>query len=96
LRHALSEGHLSPTKGDLLLRLPRRADLKNGAACAEEHTCRRLEEAVEAALVLATRFPSTWNLRRGPAPPSGDDRVCEATPQSRCGPATSASEPRAA
>ncbi len=75
LRRALCEGRLSPAKVDLLLRLPRRADLENWAAYAEEHTCRRLEEAVEAALVLAARFPSTWNLRRGAAP--GDEEPLE-------------------
>jgi hypothetical protein len=68
LRQALCEGHLSPTKVDLLLRLPRRADLENWVAYAEEHTCRRLEDAVEAALVLASRFPATWTHRRGSAP----------------------------
>ncbi len=75
LRQGLCEGRLSPTKVDLLLRLPRRADLESWAAYAEEHTCRRLEEAVEAALVLATRFPSTWNLRRGRAP--GEEETLE-------------------
>ncbi len=75
LRQALCEGHLSPTKVDLLLRLPRRADLENWAAYAEEHTCRRLEEVVEAALVLASRFPATWNLRRGRAP--GEEETLE-------------------
>ncbi len=75
LRQELCEGRLSPTKVDLLLRLPRRADLESWAAYAEEHTCRRLEEAVEAALVLATRFPSTWNLRRGTAP--GEEETLE-------------------
>ncbi len=75
LRQALCEGHLSPTKVDLLLRLPRRADPENWAAYAEEHTCRRLEEAVEAALVLATRFPAAWNLRLGTAP--GEEETLE-------------------
>ena len=75
LRQALCEGHLSPTKVDLLLRLPRRADSENWAAYAEEHTCRRLEEAVEAALVLASRFPATWNLRLGTAP--GEEETLE-------------------
>jgi len=72
LRQALCEGRLSPTKVDLLLRLPRRADAENWVAYAEEHTCRRLEDAVEAALVLATRFPVTWNLRLGTAPGDGE------------------------
>jgi len=75
LRQALCEGRLSPTKVDMLLRLPRRADAENWAAYAEEHTCRRLEEAVEAALVLATRFPSAWNLRRGTPP--GEEETLE-------------------
>ncbi len=75
LRQALSEGRLSPTQVDLLLRLPRRADAENWVAYAEEHTCRRLEEAVEAARVLATRFPSTWTHRRGAAP--GEDETLE-------------------
>ncbi len=68
LRQALSEGRLAPAKVDLLLRLPRRADVESWAAYAEEHTCRRLEDAVEAALVLASRFPATWTHRRGSAP----------------------------
>ncbi len=68
LREALSDGRLSPTKVDLLLRLPRRADAENWVAYAESRTCRRLEEAVEAALVLASRFPVTWSHRRGSAP----------------------------
>jgi hypothetical protein len=68
LRQALSEGRLSPTQVDLLLRLPRRADAADWVAFAEDHTCRRLEEAVEAALVLASRFPATWTQRRGTAP----------------------------
>ncbi len=72
LRQALCEGRLSPTKVDMLLRLPRRADAENWVAYAEEHTCRRLEDAVEAALVLATRFPVTWNLRLGTAPGDGE------------------------
>jgi hypothetical protein len=42
LRQALSEGRLSPTKVDLLLRLPRRADVENWVAYAKDHTCRRL------------------------------------------------------
>jgi len=75
LRQALCEGRLSPTKVDLLLRLPRRADAENWMAYAEEHTCRRLEDAVEAALVLATRFPTTWTHRRGTAP--GDEETLE-------------------
>ncbi len=75
LRQALSEGRLPPTKVDLLLRLPRRADAENWVAYAECHTCRRLEEAVEAALVLASRFPATWNHRRGSAP--GDEETLE-------------------
>jgi len=75
LRQALCEGRLSPTKVDLLLRLPRRADAENWVAYAEEHTCRRLEDAVEAALVLASRFPVTWNHRKGTAP--GDEETLE-------------------
>jgi hypothetical protein len=75
LRQALCEGRLSPTKVDLLLRLPRRADSESWVAYAEEHTCRRLEEAVEAALVLATRFPVTWTHRRGTAP--GEDETLD-------------------
>ena len=75
LRQALSEGRLSPTKVDMLLRLPRRADAESWVAYAEEHTCRRLEEAVEAALVLATRFPVTWSHRRGAAP--GEDETLD-------------------
>ena len=75
LRQALCEGRLSSTKVDLLLRLPRRADLENWAAYAEEHTCRRLEDAVEAARVLASRFPVTWNLRSGTAP--GEEETLE-------------------
>jgi len=75
LRQALCEGRLSPTKVDLLLRLPRRADAENWMAYAEEHTCRRLEDAVEASLVLATRFPTTWAHRRGSAP--GDEETLE-------------------
>jgi len=68
LREALCEGRLSPTKVDLLLRLPRRAETQSWVAYAESRTCRRLEEAVEAALVLASRFPVTWSHRRGSAP----------------------------
>ena len=75
LRQALCEGRLSPTKVDMLLRLPRRADSESWVAYAEEHTCRRLEEAVEAALVLATRFPVTWSHRRGTAP--GEDETLD-------------------
>jgi hypothetical protein len=75
LRQALCEGRLSPTKVDLLLRLPRRADAESWVAYAEEHTCRRLEDAVEAALILATRFPTTWNHRRGTAP--GEDETLD-------------------
>ncbi len=75
LRQALSEGRLTPAKVDLLLRLPRRADVESWAAYANEHTCRRLEEAVEAALVLAARFPTTWSLRLGAAP--GDEETLE-------------------
>ncbi len=75
LRQALCEGRLSPTKVDLLLRLPRRADAENWVAYAEEHTCRRLEDAVEAARVLASRFPVTWNLRKGTAP--GNEETLE-------------------
>ncbi len=75
LRQALSEGRLSPTKVDLLLRLPRRADVEDWVAYAEGHTCRRLEEAVEAALVLAARFPVTWSHRRGSAP--GEEETLE-------------------
>jgi hypothetical protein len=68
LRQALSEGRLTPAKVDLLLRLPRRADVESWVTYANEHTCRRLEDAVEAALVLASRFPATWTHRRGSAP----------------------------
>ncbi len=68
LRQALCQGSLTATKIDLLVRLPKRAEPESWMRYAENHTCRRLEEAVEAALVLATRHPRAWHQRLGTAP----------------------------
>ncbi len=68
LRQALVEGLLTATKVDLLVRLPRGFNPESWSNYAENHTCRRLEEAVEAARVLATRHPEAWRQRWGTAP----------------------------
>ncbi len=68
LRQALVQGLLTATKVDLLVRLPRGFNTESWSNYAENHTCRRLEEAVEAARVLATRHPEAWRQRWGTAP----------------------------
>ena len=68
LRQALVQGLLTATKVDLLVRLPRGFNTESWSNYAEDHTCRRLEEAVEAARVLATRHPDAWRQRWGTAP----------------------------
>ncbi len=68
LRQALVQGLLTATKVDLLVRLPRGFNTESWSNYAENHTCRRLEEAVEAARVLATRHPDVWRQRWGTAP----------------------------
>ena len=76
VRRALHEGRLSPTKADLLLRLRPRAEAASWLEYARTRTCRRLEEAVEVALVMATRFPLAW-ARRGRRPPGEDESMDE-------------------
>ena len=68
LRQAQLDGRLTSTKVDLLLGLPPRADAQTWIAFAQTRTCRRLEETVEAARVMAAGFPAAWARRSGVAP----------------------------